>query len=60
MEIVCKVGPISLQNNFLGLKKFSRLEMFLVTSLYGKGLVMETPKPDNFIELFCTFLGVSV
>ena len=31
------------------LKNFSRHEMFLVISRCLKGLVMSTPKPDNFM-----------
>ena len=43
-----------------GLKNFSRHEMFLVISQYRKSLVMSTPKPDNFMGLFWTFVGVTV
>ena len=51
MEEVYEVGPKNLRKNFQ-LKNFSWHEMFLVISRCRKSLVMSTPKPDNFIQLF--------
>ena len=45
---------------FFGLKNFSHHEMFLVIARCRKSLVMSTPKPDNFMQLFWTFGGVSM
>ena len=59
MEKVCEVGPKSLQNNFR-VEKISRHKIFLVISRRRKSLVMSTPKLDNFMQLFWTFVGVLV
>ena len=52
LEKIYEVGPKSLQKNFLRLKKYFLHEMFLVISRCRKSLVMSTPKPDNFMQLF--------
>ena len=59
MEEVCEVGPKNLRKNFQ-LKNFSWHEMFLVISRCRKSLVMSTPKPDNFIQLFWPFIALPV
>ena len=56
MEEICEVGPKNLAKNFR-IKENSRHEMFLVISRYRKSVVMSTPKPDNFMQLF---VGVPV
>ena len=43
-----------------GMKNFSQQIMFLVMSRCRKCLVMSTLKPDDFMELFWTFFGVTV
>ena len=59
MEKVCEVGPKNLRKNF-GLKNLPRQVMFLVISGCRKSVVMSTPKPDTFMQLFWTFVGVPV
>ena len=44
----------------LGLKNFSRHELFLVISRCRKVLVMSTPKADNFMQLFWAFVGATL
>ena len=50
MEELCDVGPTNLRKYF----RVEELEheMFLVISRCRKTLVMSTPKPDNFRQLF--------
>ena len=59
MEEVCEVGFKNLKWIF-GLKNFSRQELLLVISRCRKSLLMSTPKPDNFMQLFWTFVDVLV
>ena len=52
MEEVCEVGSKKLPNNFRGCIAFLGKGVFLVISRFRKSLVMSTPKPDNFMQLF--------
>ena len=54
MEKVCEVGSKNLLNNY------PRLTTFLGANCFSLFLVMSTTKPDNFMELFWTFVGVLV
>ena len=55
MEEVHEVGPQNMRKSFWVEELFHH-EMFLVISRSRKSLVMSTPKPDNFMQLFLTFV----
>ena len=56
MEEVCGVGPKNLPTNFRVEELFSA-QFFSRCSRCRKSLVMSTQKPDDFMQLFWTFVG---
>ena len=59
MEEVCEVGPNKLRKNYWSLRTFLRTISFLLFPGVEK-VVISTPKPDNFMKLFWTFISVPV
>ena len=51
MEETYKVGPKNVRKNFR-IEELIRHKLFFVISRCKKCLVMSTPKPNNYIELF--------
>ena len=60
MEEVCEVGPKNLWKNPQVEERFSARNVSCFFSLCRKSLVMSTPKSDNFMQLFWTFVSVLV
>ena len=59
MEEVCEVGPKDLPKNSLVEELFSAPNVSRYVPVY-KNLVMSRPKPDALVQLFWTFLGVTI
>ena len=59
MEEVYEVGPNKLRKNYWSLRTFlGTINLLLFPGV--EKVVISTPKPDNFIKLFWTFVSVPV
>ena len=58
MEKICRVGPKNLGTNFRVEELFSAQHVCYFP--VSKNLGMSTPKPDNYMQLFWTFVCESV